>query len=338
MVQDKKLLIISNEKISENDSFFYCDNIDLKSIPEELDKKLNICLIARKSNIKRFHQIKLKKIELIGNIFSFLLSIFKTFSKNEANYLLISITPYTFFAYLFLFLFKKRTFVYLRSNGYEEYKEILGFFGPAIYHLMYVVVTFKSQIIVCQKRLAKSKKYDLVSPSELDSNWLENRKVPSLDKPRLLYVGRIKVEKGIFSLTKIFDEIADNVELSIAGKKENPIKSKKNINFLGLETNISKLIKIYDNHNITVLPSFTEAHPKALDESLARLRPVIIFNEISHIIDDRYGVFVSNRDSNSFLKTINFIMKNYENIKEDMKKNKLPTKKEFILQITKILS
>ena len=50
MIQDKKLLIISNEKISENDSFFYCDNIDLKSIPEELDKKLNICLIARKSN------------------------------------------------------------------------------------------------------------------------------------------------------------------------------------------------------------------------------------------------------------------------------------------------
>ena len=105
-----------------------------------------------------------------------------------------------------------------------------------------------------------------------------------------------------------------------------------------METNISKLIKIYDNHNITVLPSFTEAHPKALDESLARLRPVIIFNEISHIIDDRYGIFVSNRDSNSFLKTINFIMKNYENIKEDMKKNKLPTKQEFILQITKILS
>jgi len=338
MSQDKKLVIINNEKISENESLFYCDNIDLKSIPEGLDKKLNICVIARKSNIKRFHQIKLKKIKLLGNIFSFLLSIFKTFSNNDTNYLLISITPYTFFAYLLLFLFRKKTFIYLRSNGYEEYKEILGFFGPAIYHLMYIVVTFKSHIIVCQKRLTKHKKYDLVFPSELDSNWLENRQEPSLDKPRLLYVGRIKVEKGVFSLTKIFNEISDDAELSIAGKQENSIKSKKNINFLGLETNISKLIKIYDNHNITVLPSFTEAHPKALDESLARLRPVIIFNEISHVADDRYGVFVSNRDINSFSKTINFIIKNYENIKNDMKKNNLPTKQEFISEITKILN
>ena len=49
------------------------------------------------------------------------------------------------------------------------------------------------------------------------------------------------------------------------------------------------LIKIYDNHNIFILPSFTEAHPKVIDESLARLRPVIIFEEIKHIIQNRKG-------------------------------------------------
>ena len=42
-------------------------------------------------------------------------------------------------ACILLFLFKKPN-VYLRSDGYEEYKSILGFFGPAIYHIMFFIV------------------------------------------------------------------------------------------------------------------------------------------------------------------------------------------------------
>ena len=38
MDQDKKLVIINKEKIFEKDNSFYCDNVDLKSIPEGLSK------------------------------------------------------------------------------------------------------------------------------------------------------------------------------------------------------------------------------------------------------------------------------------------------------------
>ena len=65
-------------------------------------------------------------------------------------------------------------------------------------------------------------------------------------------------------------------------------------------------------------------------ESLARRRPVIIFNEIKHIIGDKKGVFVSKRNFLSFLGILNHIKKNYKKIQKDMKKNKLPTNKEFI--------
>ena len=34
----KDLVIISNEKISKKEKSFFCDNIDLKSIPEDLSK------------------------------------------------------------------------------------------------------------------------------------------------------------------------------------------------------------------------------------------------------------------------------------------------------------
>ena len=338
MNRDKKLVIINKEKIFERDNSFYCDNVDMKSIAEGFSKNFNTLLIAKKTNIKRFHKINLENIEIASNIFTFLFSIFKTFKDKKINYLLISITPHTFFAYLLLFIFRKKIFVYLRSNGYEEYKAILGFIGPVIYYVMYTLVTFKSNIVTCQKRLVKNKHYNLVFPSELDSNWLKNITKPLLDKPRLLYVGRIKVEKGVFSLFKIFDEITDDVELTIVGNTEDLKTNNKKINFFGFKENVSALIKTYDNHNITILPSFTEAHPKVVDESLARGRPVIIFEEINHIIQNRQGIFVSKRNAKSLSETIKFIMSNYSNIRKNMEKNILPTKQEFILQMVQILS
>ena len=336
-MSDKNLVIINNEKISNEKNYFYCDNIDIKSIPEGLSKNFTITLIARDSKIERTRRINLEKIETSSNIFSFLFSVLKTFKKNDASYLIISITPYTFFSYIILFLFRKKFFVYLRSNGYEEYKAILGFFGPAIYHVMFKIVTFKSDIISCQKRLFTKRKSEIVFPSELNSFWFQDIKKPLLDKARLLYVGRLKVEKGIFSLLKIFDEINSDVSLSIVGKKEKDYSNNKKVSFIGHGYDAPKLVKIYDDHNISILPSFTEAHPKVIDESLVRARPVIIFEEIEHIIQNRKGIFVSKRNAKSLLETINFIMKNYLNIQESMASNKLPTKKEFILQMINIL-
>ena len=109
----KDLVIINNEKISKKrrNSFqnnFFCYNIDIKTIPEDLSENFNVTLIARCSKEEAFHQINIEKIEASSNIFTFLLSIFKTFKKSKINYLIISITPYTFFSYLILFLFRKK--------------------------------------------------------------------------------------------------------------------------------------------------------------------------------------------------------------------------------------
>jgi len=202
---------------------------------------------------------------------------------------------------------------------------------------MYTAVTFKSNIITCKKDLVK-KKSELVFPSELDDTWIKNTVKPFLKKPKLLYVGRARVEKGIFSLINIFDEIKKDFELSIVSKNERFKKNTNNkISFLDYETDVSNLIRIYDNHNISILPSFTEAHPKVVDESLARERPVIIFEELDQKIQNRYGIFVSKRNAESLCQTVEFVMNNYSNIQESIKKNKLPTKKEFISQLKKIL-
>jgi len=341
-MKNKNLVIINNEKIFKKD-FFYCDNIDMQSIPENLNKDFNVTVIARSSKIKRERKINLKEIKTASNIFSFLYNTLKTFKKSEVTYLLISITPYTFLTYLLLFFFRKKIFVYLRSDGYEEYKEIIGILGPAIYYWMLKIVTFKSIVITCQERLFPKEKSHLVYPSELNSSWLQNLQKAPLGKPKLLYVGRARVEKGIFSIIKIFNEIKTDIQFSIVARMDEDSKIKnfqniKKINFLGHGFNSSELISIYDSHNIFILPSYTEAHPKVLDESLARERPVIIFEEIKHVIQNRKGIFVSKRNSISFLQTINYIIKNYKDIQEEMKKNRLPSKKNFILQMKNILN
>jgi len=337
-MKKENLVLISNEKINKSDSGYFCENIDIKSTAEGFNDSFDVLVIARESKDTKFNPINLKNIITSSNIISFLINIFSTFKDKNTKYLLISITPYTFFACIFLSIFKKRIFIYLRSNGYEEYRVIFGFWGPAIYHFMYSFVISKSTVIVCQKKLAKKNESHLVFPSQLDQRWLENHKNPKLDKPRLLYVGRMKIEKGIFSLLKIHKRLDNFAELSIVGHSTGIKKSKDaRINYVGYVNDARDLINIYDNHNIFILPSFTEAHPQVMYESLARMRPVIIFEEITHVIKNQEGIFVSKRNVQSFSNTIKFIMNNYVNIHKSIRKNKLPTKHEFISEMCKIL-
>ena len=103
----QKLFIISNEFIYENNNVFFCDNKDLKSTPEGLEKFFEVNLIARKTNIKRSHKINIKNIKVFSSLISFLREIILSIKNENTNYLIISISPYTFFACIFLRLFKK---------------------------------------------------------------------------------------------------------------------------------------------------------------------------------------------------------------------------------------
>jgi len=333
----KNLIIINNEKIFKENNSFYCDNLDLKILPEELNEYHEVQYIVRSSNKKGSQKINLKNIKVASNILKFIYYAFKTFKIPNVSYLLVCITPYTFLSFLILFLFRKRVFVYLFSSGHDEYKHILGSWSVWIYHIMYTIVTSNSKVIVCHERLYKKKSH-LVYISRLNDEWIENQKSASLDKVRFLYVGRMSPEKGIFEFLKTFDKIKFDAELSIVGNSENKKILNKNIKLLGYIADPKSLINIYDKHNIMVLPSFTEGTPYTVDESLSRKRPVIIFEDIAYIVRDKKGIFVSKRDIDSLSKTTKYIMDNYLEIQKKMEKNVLPTKKTMIKQISDIIN
>jgi len=334
----KDLVIINNEKIFKENDNFYCDNLDLKVLPEELNNYYQVQYIVRNSNKKGNQKINLKNIKVASNIFKFIYFVLKTIKIPKVNYLLISITPYTFLAFLILFIFRRKTFVYLFSKGHEEYKHILGKSFIWIYHFMYLIVTSNSKVMVNHERLFNTKKSYLINSSRLDDKWQKNYKNVLLDKVRFLYIGRMNPEKGIFQFIDMLNEIKFDYELSIVGDCKNQSISKKNIKYLGYVASQETLINIYDNHNIMVLPSFTEASPYVVDESLVRKRPVIIFDDISYIVRGKIGIFVSKRNVDSFSETVNYIMKNYLEIQKKMEKNVLPTKENMIKQISDIIN
>ena len=265
----QKLFIISNESIYENNNEYFCDNIDLKSTPEGLDKNFEVNLIARKSKAERAFNINLKNIKIFSSIFSFISSILNSTKNKNSKYLIISISPYTFLACIFLKLFGKSPIIYLRSDGYGEYKAILGFIGPVIYHLMFSILSLISNLISCRSYILKGRKGELVSPSQLDSEWLNNIRENNIESIKLLYVGRVRVEKGIFSLIKLIKDKND-ISLTVVGEEKNVTKNinQNNVFVKKNESNKENLIKFYDDHNIFILPSSSVCQTKLTDGTL----------------------------------------------------------------------
>ncbi len=53
-----RILILSNESISKKNGNYYCDNLDIKSIPEDSTKRSDVTLIGRLSKVERYHKIE----------------------------------------------------------------------------------------------------------------------------------------------------------------------------------------------------------------------------------------------------------------------------------------
>ena len=143
-----------------------------------------------------------------------------------------------------------------------------------------------------------------------------------------MYVGRLSKEKGIFDLISMLNDGNSRINLSIVGDSKNLKFENPNIKLLGYISDEKLLMKAYDNCNITILPSFTEeGYPYVIDESLARKRPVIIFEEISYVVNNKKGIFITRRDTVSLNKTTDYILENYNKIQQEISGNELPTKK-----------
>ena len=188
---------------------------------------------------------------------------------------------------------------------------------------MFSLIKKKLKILSCSKYFTNVEVKNILHPSELDHRWRNQQKIETKSETDFLYVGRFKRDKGAYYLADIFKNLLKEYKLIILGNDKKFIPKKyyaNNIYYKTSTSDLSELIQIYDSAKIFILPSYIEGFPKVISESLARLRPVIIFDEIKYVIHERDGIFVSERNEESLRKTINHIFKNYVEIQEKIKK------------------
>ena len=81
----------------------------------------------------------------------------------------------------------------------------------------------------------------------------------------------------------LIDQISVDLNLNVVGVKKKIYSKNKKVKFFLELNSLKKVINAYDLCNIFILPSYTEGSPKVILESLARQRPIIIFEEIKHV-------------------------------------------------------
>ncbi|MBD1162845.1 glycosyltransferase family 4 protein [Pelagibacterales bacterium SAG-MED12] len=319
-----KIYIISNDKIFKDENgFLYGPNNDLDNIVTSLKVKFEVNLIVRKT--KKKNNFKLSKVKIFDK---------KKFEK-DMKILMISLSPYNFLKLFYLVYIKNINIsghIYFRSDGFLEYKYRYGWLGYYIYFLMFSFVKKRLNFISCSNNFTHINNQSLVFPSEIDNEWLIERNEPSLDTIRFLYVGRYTYDKGGFFLKDLFQlNTKNNFHFTIVGFEKKVFDKKENSSFTfhGLISDKKELIKIYDNCNIFLLPSYIEGFPKVINECLARQRPVIIFDEIDYVINKREGIFKCKRDIDELFRLSNYIIDNYEKIQTKMMSNKSYSKIDF---------
>jgi len=323
----KKLYLISNDKIWFSKKK-YTSNNDLNNIISCLNNSYKIELICRKS-LKKFSYLLNTKFNFCNT---------NNIKEKNLNIFMISITPFNFFSLLKLSILRKKIkgYVFLRSDGFLEYKIRYGLFGYFLYFLMFSFIKKRLNVLSVSHNFRHVKVHKILHPSELNKEWFTKKKTKQKFKTDFLYIGRFKKEKGIHYLTKIFTENLNKYKLTIVGTKQKYIEKKfynRNIKYIGPVNNPKKLIELYDSSRIFILPSYTEGFPKVISESLARLKPIIIFDEIKHVLKNRKGIFVCKRDIKNIKKKINFILNNYTNIQKMIRTNIFFTKDSFKMEL-----
>ncbi|MBK1897721.1 glycosyltransferase [Chryseobacterium sp. YIM B02567] len=139
-----------------------------------------------------------------------------------------------------------------------------------------------------------------------ESDIIAHRKIDFNKKIELLYVGRLVFDKGLFELLEALEVLKAknyNVHLKLVGGGTDHdalvsyVEQKKleeNVTFFGMISDKDKLITIYQESDIFVLPTYHEGFPRVLYEAMMMHMPIIT----------------------TFVGTINYLMKDNSNCLE----------------------
>jgi glycosyltransferase involved in cell wall biosynthesis len=147
------------------------------------------------------------------------------------------------------------------------------------------------------------------NPYVRDSPLPSRESIPSSDEFRVLFVGRLIREKGVFDLVEAMALVQERAECMLVvvgeGAEERALRDK--LERLDLEGHVtmtgylvgSDLTREYARSTMLVLPSWSEGFPTVLTEAMDAGLPIVttrIRGAVDHLVDGEHALFIEPRD------------------------------------------
>lgn len=216
--------------------------------------------------------------------------------------------------------FKK--FVYLRKRGID-----------ILYHASKIIFLSESYRQECIEKYVPKKireeifNKSVIIPNGIDDFWFDNKynktKTNIHNPIKIIFVGNDSKRKNLRTLIKACEKLIENhysLELNVVGdlseRTKRFISKQKYIKYLGY-VNKEKLLNIYRENDIFVLPSIKETFGLVYPEAMSQGLPVIYskgqgFDQ--QFDDGLIGYSVNSRDACDIADKIIKIVQNYEDI------------------------
>lgn len=195
-------------------------------------------------------------------------------------------------------LFQKKIGLYVRGSI-----DIYNLKSRLLYHLSDICCTVSPYITDFINKIKNKRIAYTISPMIDFSMQFRGEGDVVKSSCKLLYVGRLAVDKGIRELLDAFIEIhknRDNLELHLVGdgplleeltliaKKE---KISQDVYFHGHITSVKQLENIYSSVTLLCLPSYHEGFPRVLYEAMLCRLPIVttFVGTIPYLMKDRYN-------------------------------------------------
>jgi glycosyltransferase involved in cell wall biosynthesis len=149
-----------------------------------------------------------------------------------------------------------------------------------------------------------------VVPNGVEKAFMHDQARALHEKPRLLFVGRLSIQKNLPLFLHALQGVSDHFETTIVGEGDLEQESRKLANELNLQ-NVSfvgraegqRLLEIYRTSDIFVLPSEREGMPLVLLEAMAMGLPIVATNVTGNrdvVVDGANGLLVPLGDPSAF--------------------------------------
>ena len=109
----------------------------------------------------------------------------------------------------------------------------------------------------------------------MDKEWFKNKKIPNLKQPKLLYLGRFRKEKGVYSLLKLFKQIKLKSVLTLAGDIIKLNNLSENI-IIEIDISNKRKNELYMTSDLYIQPSYYEGFGNSVLEAMTYGTPCLV--------------------------------------------------------------